>query len=253
MRNVLVQKIALVLLALTPLTAFAQGPKATPAPAATGGDKLDVTDLEKKYWAAKDSDFNVVQNRLFSKANRFSLSGSYGMGLNDSWSDNPTKGFNLGYYFSERWGIELNYTSTDSKDNKAVERLVAQTGYPNHNLVKDFYGVAVNWVPFYAKMSFLNSSIVYFDMGVSLGAGMINYEQLRDNGNSMKSSPAVSINLTQQFFLNKWLAIRADYRHLFYNEEILWFRSATAPNGARVESTTLSNNSLLMLGLTLYY
>lgn len=250
MRNVLVLGLLVLAPLMTSVSAFAQGPKATPAPASNAGDKLDVTDLEKKYWAAKDSDFNVVQNRLFSKANRFSLSGSYGMGVNESWSETPTMAFNLGYYFSERWGVELNYTSTASKDNKDVERLKVQGGYPNHNLVKDFYGVSVNWVPFYAKMSFLNSSIVYFDMGVSLGAGMMSYEQLRENEGGTVSTPAVTLDLTQQFFLNKWLAIRADYKHRFYNEETLWYRANSA---VRVDSTSLNHNSLLMLGLTVYY
>ncbi len=246
---------------LTPQMGQAQSNKRTvaqaapaPAQAPASGDKLDVTDLEKKYWAAKDSDFNVVQNRLFSKAGRFSLTANYGTLINDAWSDGPTMGANLGYYFSERWGVELAYSSTDTKDNKAADRLRLQNGYPNHNKMKNFYGAQVNWVPFYAKMSFLNSSILYFDMSASLGAGVTEYAQQMQEGAATKQAPTVTLDLSQHFFLNKWLALRIDYKNRFYNEEIVWFKKSSVPAGRdRVESTELNHSTLLMLGLTVYY
>ena len=250
------------LLALAPSLSNAQGSKSQSAPApqsaapAAKDEKLDVTDLEKKYWAAKDSDFNVVQNRLFSKANRFSLSASYGAAINESWSEGTTMGLNLGYFFNERWGVELEATKSDSKDNKAVQRLMGQSGYPNHNLMKDFYGAKVNWVPFYAKMSFLNSSIIYFDMGLALGAGVTSYEQQMDDGVATKSAPTLTLDLSQQFFLNKWLAIRLDYKNRFYSEDIQWYRKSSIPggvNGNRTDSSDLNHTSILMGGLTFYW
>ena len=78
--------------------ANAQAPKAD-APAGAS-DKVDVTDLEKKYWASKDTDFSVVQNRVYSKANRFALTAQYGFLINDQWSDGPKFAGSLGYYFS---------------------------------------------------------------------------------------------------------------------------------------------------------
>ena len=36
-------------------------------------EKVDISDLEQKYWAPKDVEFNVVQNRLYSKAGRFGI------------------------------------------------------------------------------------------------------------------------------------------------------------------------------------
>src|SRR5687768_17351365 len=35
-------------------------------------EKLDIQGLEEKYWAPKDTDFSVVQNRTYTKAKRFS-------------------------------------------------------------------------------------------------------------------------------------------------------------------------------------
>ena len=251
---------------LVPASSFAQGSKAAPAPAVpaasapstqtsggTGnGDKLDVSDLEKKYWAAKDSDFNVVQNRLFTKAHRFSLTGNYGTMINDPWSDGPTYGANLGYYFSERWGVELAYSNTDSKDNKAADRLKSQNGYPNNNKMKQFYGAQVDWIPFYAKMSFLNSSIIYFDMGASIGAGITQYEQQLVEGNATQTAPTLTLDISQHFYLNKYMAIRLDYKNRFYQEDIVWFKSRGVGT-SRSDSSDLNKTSILMMGLTLYY
>ena len=51
-----------------------------------GGDKLDLKKLEDKYWAAKDTDFSVVQNRTYTKEGRAFLSLSYGPLMNDPYS-----------------------------------------------------------------------------------------------------------------------------------------------------------------------
>ena len=237
-------------------TAHAQSkkPAAPPAPAPAApqqGDKIDVSDLEKKYWAAKDTDFSVVQNRLFSKEKKFAVSLIYGSLLNDPWSEGPTYGANLGYYFSERYGMELTYTNTQSRDSKATERLRGQSGFPNHNKMRDFYGLAFNWVPFYAKMSALNAAIIYFDMSLSLGAGMTTYEQQMSEGNATKQAPTVTLDVSQHLFLARWLALRADYKMRFYSEDIQWFRAQ--PTGSRTNSTEINQSSLLMFGLTLYF
>lgn len=220
-------------------------------PAPPNEEKLDVSDLERKYWAAKDTDFSVVQNRLFSKAGRYALTAGYGNLLNDPWSDGPTFSVNASHYLSERYGIELAYSNTMSKHNQAAERLVSQGGMPDHNKMKQFYGAAFNWVPFYAKMSVLNSRIVYFDMSLSPGLGVVEYEQQLNTGNVLKTAPAVTLDLTQHFFLSEQFALRLDYKNRWYQEEVVTYRPQTG--GARNSSTEWANKSLLMFGVTFYY
>jgi outer membrane beta-barrel protein len=244
------------LLALTAgVNAHAQGPKAkptpapAPAPSATQGDKLDVSDLENKYWAAKDTDFNVVQNRLFSKEGRLALTLNYGMYVGEPWSEGATAGASLNYFFSERYGIEAAYSMTDSKDNQATDAVQQQGGSPNHNKMKDFYGVAFNWVPFYAKVSVLNSKIMYFDMSVSPGVGMQTYDQQLEEGNQSKTTPAITLDITQHYFLTKWMAIRIDYKNRWWNEDVVSWRN----NASRTTTKDLNNTGLLMLGATFYF
>ncbi len=245
-------KTAVLVLALaTP--AFAQGQR-TPAQAAPAnqqgqGDKMDVTDLEKKYWAAKDTDFNVVQNRLFSKANRLALTLNYGMFTNDPFSVGPTYGVGLNYFFSERYGMELTYSKTDSKDNDSTQYIKTNQGSaPDHNKMTGYYGVGFNWVPFYAKMSFLNSSILYFDMSFTPGVGIMQYSQQRADGNVDKTAPAVSLAVTQHFFLTKWLALRLDYKNFWSNQDVVTYKVNN-----RTSTTKLQNDSLLMGGFTFYF
>lgn len=217
-------------------------------------EKLDVSDIERKYWAAKDSDFTVVQNRLFSKANRWALSLGYGMLINESWADGPTYSAKLNRYFSERYGAELSFSSTDSADNKATERLSTQGGKPNHGQIKNFYGVAFNWIPFYAKMSLLDYKILYFDMSISPGVGIMQYEQQREEGGTMKTAPALTLDVTQHFFLNKWVALRFDYKNRWFQEEVVWYKQSSVPAGqSRTVGDDLHHVSMLMFGLTLYY
>jgi outer membrane beta-barrel protein len=226
---------------------FAQGPQKSSGPAKD--EKLDVSDLEKKYWAAKDDDFNVVQNRLYSKANRVALTLNAGMYVGDPWSEGTTTGADLSYFFSERYGMSLAYSQTASKDNEALQSLKQQLGFANHNKMKGFTGVNFNWVPFYAKASVMNQSITYFDMSFSPGIGLVEYEQQLDDGNKMKSTPALTLDITQHFFVNKHVAIRVDYKNRWFNEEVLAYR-LTSRTGA---TTNLNRTDLLMLGLTLYY
>lgn len=234
-----------------PLAGFAQAQSQKPTP--SQDEKLDVSDLEKKYWAAKDSDFSVVQNRLFSKAGRFTLSGGYGTMINDPWTTGNTFGANLGYYFNERWGLELVYSGTDSKDNEAVGRLKNQAGYPDHNQLKDFYGLQVMFVPFYAKMSVLSSAIIYFDMSFALGAGMQSYSQMKEEGNASVSTPALTFDVTQNFFLHRNFALRLDFKNRWYQEETMKYRAIYANNPNRGNGSSVANSSFLLIGFSLFY
>ena len=248
---------------LLPLASFAQGRKSSAPPpqapsaqapsSASGDEKLDVSDLEKKYWASKDSDFSVVQNRLYSKAKRFSFSGTYGSMINDPWTTGSTYGFNLGYYFSERWGVELAISKTATQDNQAVQRLKNQAGYPDHNQIKDFMGVQALFVPFYAKMSAMDWAIIYFDMSFALGLGMQKYAQMQEEGDSSITTPAITFDITQNFFISRNLSLRFEFKNRWYSDETMKYRSTYANNPSRGNGSSISNASFLLFGLAFLF
>jgi outer membrane beta-barrel protein len=233
------------------MSALAASAEQTPNP-----DKLDVTDLEKKYWAAKDTDFSVVQNRTYSKEHRPALSLQYGTLVNDPYNKGSNWSGSLSYYFSERYGVEANYTSTKSTDNSSVSAYKSQHGtLPDYNKIEGYYGAAFNWVPFYAKVSVLNSKIIYFDMAISPGIGVTSYEQQMDpaKGASVKkTAPTGTLDVTQMFFMGKHTAIRLDYKNRWFNEEVIAAGSGLTAAGTKLR-TQLNNTSLLMVGVTLFW
>lgn len=230
-----------------------QAPAPQAAPAPSSADRIDVSDLEKKYWAAKDTDFNVVQNRLYSKAGRLSFSGFYGTLVNDPWSTGPTFGGTVAYYFSERYGIEAEYSLTNSDDNQAAQRLKQQGGYPDHNQLRDYYGLNFEWVPFYAKMSVLNSFIMYFDMGFSLGGGMQTYTQKRDIGDQNVATPALEFNVTQHYFMSKNFGLRVDLKNRWYQEDVQYYKATTRMSLGNSSGTSTSNSTYLLIGMTVFF
>src|SRR5665213_1189165 len=69
-------------------TPAASAPDSSKAGAAAkpADEKVDISDLENKYWAPKDTDFSVVQNRTYSKEHRWFFSAQYGIPVSDSYS-----------------------------------------------------------------------------------------------------------------------------------------------------------------------
>src|SRR5690606_26784918 len=124
-------------------------------------DKVDISDLENKYWAPKDTDFSVVQNRTYTKEGKFGLALQGGLLVNDGYSDGTVYAASLNYFFTERHGMEFTYTGADLKENDSTKSLVGFAGgvKPDYGQMSGYYGVSYNWVPFYAKMSVLGKKI----------------------------------------------------------------------------------------------
>ncbi len=232
--------------------ASASAPAATPAPVSTpaNSDKLDVSDLEKKYWSAKDTDFSVVQNRAYTKAKRFAFAATYGPVVNDAYSDGFSYNLSVQYFINERSGIELQYLRNITKDNNAVNVFNNDYGTrPDFDRTIGYMGVNYNWIPIYAKMSLMNTKILYFDMAFSPGFGVTQYEQQRNNAPSVgKSAPTFSLNVTQHFFLTNNFAIRGEFQNRWFNADVISYK--TPYNSLRTE---FSHDTNLVFGIDYFF
>jgi outer membrane beta-barrel protein len=220
-------------------TAFAQDEEASSPAQAEEPQKVDVQNLEKRYWAPKDKKFKVVQNRTYTKTKKVSLSVMPSLMLNEEYSKGFGVSASVGYYFTDRWGLELEYQSMSLEDNDLQDEVVNLGGFANHGKTTNYFGVTGRWMPFYAKMSFLGTKIVYFDLSLGLSMGMMNYEQqFRGNDpaveaalagqNLDQSAFAVGFDVSQSFYLSKKLLLRVDYKHRFFTEDII-VGGTTAP------------------------
>lgn len=237
-------------------SAFAQqGGSKSPAPE-RGSDKLDLRKLEEKYWSAKDTDFTVVQNRTYTKEKRFYISLAYGPLMNDPYFTGRNTAFSLGYYFSERMGLEFNNESGNLKDNDSVVYFNQFNGlFPDTNKFVSYRSLNFLIVPFYAKMSFWNRSIIYFDMQFGFGVGQETYTQLIDpleGSNRSKTASGFNFDISQQlFFHNNW-AVRFDIKNKFSTQERLKYRVSGDETKRNLGSFSAQDTSIL-LGATFFF
>lgn len=221
---------------------------------ANDSDKLDIKKLEDKYWAAKDDDFSVVQNRSFTKEKRYFVTLQSGIPINDPYSYGNITGVSAGYYFSERWGVELSSMSTSFHDNDATDQFIQDhKTVPNHNTLNTLTGVQVNYVPLYAKMSFLDKKIIYFDMGVAIGLGQTKFTQNISTGDQSQTGTNYMFSLFQHFFFTENLAFKFDFRNTWTNEERMRYKLNPGESESdRTIGGKSINDTALLFGITYF-
>jgi outer membrane beta-barrel protein len=230
-----------------------------PSPAQQkGSDRMDLKKLEDKYWEAKDSDMGVVQNRTYTKDDRFFLSASYGPLVNDAYSIGRMTNFAAGYYFSERWGFEAVYETGALKDNDSTLGYANQNAVaPNYNIFKSWTGINAIFVPFYAKMSFLDRAIMYFDMQFSLGVGTMAYQSQIDpleGPHRDASALGFSFDFTQQLFFSKHVAIRLDLKNKWSAQDTYRYRKGSSKSeDERPLGKKSQQDTSFLIGLTFFF
>lgn len=216
-----------------------------------GSDKLDIKKLEQKYWSAKDDDFSVVQNRRYTKAERFFLNVAGGVPINDPFGKGTILGLQVGYFFNERLGIDIDYQKASMEDNDSTRQFkVDNLTSPNYNFIESSTMASATYVPLYAKMSFLDKTIIYFDMGISVGVGTTDYVIKREDGDEKRSAMSYQIGINQQIFFSEHFAVRLDFINKFTNEQKYKY-SNNAPN--RDLGIKMVNDTSLLLGVTYWH
>jgi outer membrane beta-barrel protein len=242
--------------ATTPPTAPAAAP-AAPDAAKPNDKKLDISDLENKYWAPKDTDFSVVQNRTYPKEKKFFISPEYGVMVNDQYSEGSVFGLTGNYFFSERYGIQLQFLKANLHLNDAMKNLVNLSSgvQPNHGQFTGLYAVGFDWVPFYAKMSVLGKRIIYFDMSVTPYVGISTYDQILETGNKGKSGMTVGLDVSQYFLFSKWVAIRTDIKYQLRQEDVAVYHgnNVSTVTGQKVGSTKWSKDTIFLVGAMFFW
>ncbi len=215
------------------------------------GDKLDIQKLEQKYWSAKDDDFAVVQNRRYTKDKRFFLTAAMGIPFNDPFATGTMTNMQLGYFFNERLGVDFALTQANLVDNDAVKQFVNRYGItPDRNIFSGSKMINITYVPLYAKMSFLDSSIIYFDMGFSFGLGTTDYIIKKEEGDETRSSSSWQWGINQQIFFSEHFAIRVDLINKYTDEQrFKYSTSSPSPN----QGIKNYNDSSLLLGITYWH
>jgi outer membrane beta-barrel protein len=246
--------------------AGAQAQQEKQAPAATderGSDKLDLKRLEDKYWSAKDTDFSVVQNRRYTKANRFFVSLAYGPLVNDAYSYGRMTNVAGGYYFSERMGVELAYEVGAIKNSDSTDKFINVNHFaPDYNQFKSYTSINYIIVPFYAKMSFWDRKIMYFDMQFAFGVGQMSYKIRRVDGAAPpavdgtdssydKTTLGYNIDVTQQLFFAQNFAVRFDIKNKWSKQKKERYYLQSGQDRDLGEIT--QQDTTMLLGLNIFF
>jgi outer membrane beta-barrel protein len=232
---------------------------ATTVPAAGGDKKVDLTDLESRYWTAKDTEFNVVQNRLYTKAHRFSITPMVGVDLSSNYTSDYNLGVALNYYFSERQGVGIEGWKTSSTEAAFATSFEQQyqASY-NFNFPQGFIGAQYNWIPIYAKLSLLEKKIIYFDMSINPGIGATflsskTFSTPVSPSNQISQTPITfTLDVSQQFFLSEHWALKLDVDNHFYSETTYYAGTGSGNTAGTTVSSKFNYSAIFMLGVTFF-
>jgi outer membrane beta-barrel protein len=197
----------------------------------------NLSDLAK---LAPFSDIAVIQRRFLPKTKRFELSASGFTNLNNPFYTSYGLGLEASYYLREQWAVEALGQFSTTGARQVTDDL--RTGPPKittDNLVtsKGFYGGGIKWNPIYGKITWLNKTIVPFDLNFNLAFGMT---QTTANTNE----PTVHIGTSQVFAYTKAVAFRWDISWNTYQ--------ATVKDTDGTKKLT-QNDLFLGLGVSFYF
>lgn len=209
--------------ALADDTRSLKSPSATASDQTDEAEKVSVDTIKEKYWARGDqSELGVVQNRAYTKANKWEIGVFGGTVATDPFLTVYNAGTTIGYHFSEYFAFQALYFRDWAGNSSALStlqrQLTTQNGgnsngaTTNYNPPRDYYGGEVVASLLYGKLSVFGSAIIYYDMNILAGLGFTATE----SGTNFTQH----IGIGQQVYLSKHFSIKFDYRLMRYEETL---------------------------------
>jgi len=226
-RQVLISTLlALAIIMAAPLTVNAQAKSgasgAGPSPFGEDEESYDVESSDTRDTGAKYDEAlplkkkaKVVQKKLYNRKFRWELGPYFGINPADSFVFSIVEGARLNFSFAEMMGVQLvgGYMQsfdrddttllTDTVDNGGLE---IDEDFIKNSKTQWFVNADFVWYPAYGKFSLASSVIVNYDVSLYAGAGVMGM----DNGDL---APAPDIGLGANFYILKWLSLRADFMY----------------------------------------
>lgn len=203
----------------------------------------NLTDLNK---LSAFREISVIQKKYLPKTERFQLYTGAGMTTNSPWFLNLGVKINLGYHFTESFGVEFSSMFLTNSERQVSKEIRENNGLQPEKFVntKSYLGADLMWVPIYGKLSLLNNRIIPFDMYFSAGAGT-------SSTNSQEGSvPTMHIGTGQIFAISKSMAFRWDYSWTMFQATPVADSTLTAGSSPQKNSY---NDLILTAGLSFFF
>jgi outer membrane beta-barrel protein len=220
-----------------------QKQQATPAPKAerTATPRTpEVSSLSDLANLAPFDDVAVIQRRFLPKTGRFELSGTAFTNLNNPFFNAFGAGLRGAYYIREKYALEGLFTFNTNSPRQVTDDLENKRRVTTDNVLtsKGYIGASLKWNPIYGKITWLNKTIVPFDLNFNIGGGMTRL----DND---ENAPTLHFGTSQVFALSKGMAFRWD---------LIWnMYSGEASNDDGSKETLTQNDLFLGVGMSFYF
>lgn len=201
------------------------------APTASAQENDPLGDQLDNYWTA-ERDLPVLQEKLFSRDNRFGIGVYGGMLSSEPFYWYIPVGGRLSYFFSDHFGLEVGgqYMGSSSDpgpltNETEITRFFADRlgeGFDPATDLEDRFlwraNAAIVWNPLYGKWAFGRTKLSHFDANLVLGGGAVSV--LRPNFERTEATtvitPELMWGLGIHFFLGQNWILRADGRFYAY-------------------------------------
>lgn len=215
---------------------------------ALGSVTISASEAQAQQVRRKFKDpIHVVQPKPVLQAGRIDLEPRLGYTFNDSLASTLKVGAELRYHFSERFYLGgmfdwYNFGTTLSGPTDTYTEVQSQTSTaPDTALLNWFGGLELGWVPIFGKFALFNSSIIYYDVALTLGGGFANSASVQLT--TGKGGPALTAAMVGHVFLTNWLSLNVGVR------DVSFF---TALQGAESDST-LAHAVSMDIGVGFYF
>lgn len=214
--------------------------KKAPPPPAHKEPSKPVQSLSDLATLAPFSDVAVIQRRFLPKTGRFELTGGIFSNLNNPFFNAIGADVRAAYYIREQYALEVIGAFASTSNRQVTDDLEKRRKISTDTVVssKGFYALAFKWNPIYGKITWLNKSIVPFDLNFNIGAGNT---ITTDN----QSAPTLHLGTSQVFAWSKSMAFRWD---LIWNAY-----QATGTDAQGVKSKVSQNDLFLGIGMSFYF
>ncbi|MCB0408213.1 MAG: outer membrane beta-barrel domain-containing protein [Bdellovibrionales bacterium] len=186
------------------------------------------------------NDIAVIQRKFLPKTQRFEIAGMAMGSVNNPFFSNLGFGIRGSYFFTEKHAIELQYYFLSNSERDVTANLRDKRNVETKSLTtpKSYMGAAYKWNPIYGKFTWLNQTIVPFDLFFTIGAGTTK----TDLGNQ---EPTIHIGSGQVYAISKAMAFRWDISWNFYQAD------AEQSDGTKI--TNNQDDLFLMVGMSFYF
>jgi len=162
---------------------------------------------------------HVIQRKPVLEENRFELTPRFGMSVNDAVYRSFKVGTNANFHITERLYVGglfewFDFGSALGGRTGVFDRTYDQTQTRAEAPVVRYVGaLEVGYQPIYGKFSLFNSSILYYDIGASLGGGWVNSGTILSGSSGGFGGTG---SLVGRLFVNDWMAFDLELRDLIF-------------------------------------